>query len=543
MSSRPNRVAPRLVTAYHVGLLAVLYVGLARLGLMIDAVGGFATLVWPGSGLALVALLRLGRHVWPGVALGAFLVNAWTGAPLPVACGIAAGNTLEAVAGAWLLNTLNFDSSLRRVSDALLLIGVAALFSTMLSATIGVGSLHLGGILPLSEAPATWRAWWLGDVIGDLVLAPLMLCWSSPSPQLCESWPRKLEAIALGLCTIGLGLLLFDGPSTAGMASFRRPHMVFPLLVWGALRFDQRGATSVTFACAALAIYGALRGHGPFLQPRLNESLVYLQTFMANAAVTGLFMGAAIASWRRAVSDREAAERQARDAISVRDEFMSIASHELRTPLSALVLLLGSLQRVARDDNTAASPKLVEKAARAVRVGERLARLVDSLLDVSRLAKGTLDLRREDCDLAQIASETAERFQVEAQRAGCKLTTHAGGPVPGHWDALRLEQVVTNLLSNAIKYGAGAPIELRVFSNHASASFSVEDHGIGIAEQDQSRIFVRFERAVPVRNYGGLGLGLYIARQIVEAHGGTIGLQSSLGQGSRFTVSLPCSRN
>src|SRR6185369_3688183 len=111
---------------------------------------------------------------------------------------------------------------------------------------------------------------------------------------LCDSWLRKLEPIALGLCTIGVGLLVFDGPATAGMANFRRPHMVFPLLVWGALRFDQRGATSVTFATASLAIYGTLRGHGPFLQPKLHESLLYLQTFMANVAVTGLFMGAAI---------------------------------------------------------------------------------------------------------------------------------------------------------------------------------------------------------------------------------------------------------
>jgi signal transduction histidine kinase len=539
MSFWPNGVPPRLVTAYHIVLLAALYLGVARLGLMMDAVGGFATLVWPGSGLALVALLRIGCHVWPGVALGALLVNMWAGAPWPVACGIAAGNTLEAIAGAWLLQKLNFDSSLRRVADALLLILVAALFSTTLSATIGVGSLHLGGIVPRPEALATWRAWWLGDLIGDLVLAPLMLCWTTPSPPLCESWRRKLEAIALGLCTIGIGLLIFDGPATAGMANFRRPHMVFPLLVWGALRFDQRGATSVTFASATLAIYGALRGHGPFLEPRLHESLLYLQTFMANVAVTGLFMGAAIASWRRAVREREAAERQARDAINVRDEFMSIASHELRTPLSALVLLLGSLQRVAREETTATGPKLVEKAVRAVRVGERLARLIDNLLDVSRLAKGTLDLRPEHCDLAQIASETAERLQVEAQRAGCTLTTHASGPVPGHWDALRLEQVVSNLLSNAIKYGAGSPIELRVFANHASASVSVEDHGIGIAEEDQSRIFVRFERAAPVRNYGGLGLGLYIAAQIVQAHGGTIELQSTPGQGSRFTVSLP----
>jgi signal transduction histidine kinase len=538
MSSRPTRVGPRLATAYHVIILGALYLCVARLGLKMDAVGGFATLVWPGTGLALVGLLRLGCRVWPGIALGAFLVNVCTGAPWPVACGIAAGNTLEALSGAWLLHRLNFDSSLRRVSDALLLIS-AALFSTTLSATIGVGSLHFGGIVPLSEALATWRAWWLGDAIGDLVLAPLMLCWTSPSPRLCESWSRKLEALALALCTIGMSLLIFDGPATGKLASLHWPHMLFPLLVWGALRFDQRGATSVTFAGAGLAIYGAARGHGPFLQPTLHQSLLELQTFMANVAITGLFMGAAISAWRHAVSEREAAERQARDALNVREEFLSIASHELRTPLSALVLLLGSLQRVARDEKTAAGPKLAEKAARAVRVGERLARLVDSLLDVSRLAKGTLDLRPEDCDLAQIATETAERLQVEAQRAGCKLTTHAGGPVPGHWDALRLEQVVTNLLSNAIKYGAGSPIELRVFCNQASASLSVEDHGIGIAEQDQARIFTRFERAVPLRNYGGLGLGLYIARQIVEAHGGTIDIHSSVGQGSRFTVSLP----
>jgi PAS domain S-box-containing protein len=658
-SSRLSVTRPRLYArarlVAQIALLCALYVAVARLGLTMDAAYGFATLVWPASGLALFALLAGGQRLWPGVAAGAFLVNVWAGAPAWVACAIALGNTLEACVGTFALKRLGVEPSLTRISHVLALVVLAALLSTSLSATLGVTSLHLAGIVPSHELLATFRAWWIGDVIGDLVLAPLLLTWSTRAHDIAaRRGARAFEAIALVVCTVLVAWIIFGSSSAWTSSSFRQPHMLFALLVWGALRFDQRGATAVTALIAAIAVLGTARGDGAFAAPLLNQRLLYLQVFMANLAVTGLFMGAATAEWRKArqalvrqrtflraitegtsdsvfikdrsgryelinpagaqaigkqvdevigrddfalfseaeaqrltaldqavmqsgvartdeesitiahktitflstkapyrdqdgsvlglvgiardITDRKAAEQQLQQAIQIRDDFLSIASHELRTPLSALVLLLGSLQRGAHSDDRA---RLREKVDKATRVGDRLSRLVDNLLDVSRLAKGTLELRLDECDLSEIARETADRFSVEAQRAGCALITHHDGPVVGRWDALRLEQVVTNLLSNAIKYGAGAPISLRIACDEQSASLAVEDHGIGIAQQDIERVFGRFERAVSMRHYGGLGLGLYIARQIVEAHGGTIVLRSELGAGTSFTVCLP----
>jgi PAS domain S-box-containing protein len=224
------------------------------------------------------------------------------------------------------------------------------------------------------------------------------------------------------------------------------------------------------------------------------------------------------------------------EAIAARDEFLSVASHELRTPLAALVLQLANLQRSLHDGSTELTETRVGKAVHAT---NRLARLVEGLLDVSRGQGGHITLHREQCDLAQIARDVVDRIGEEARNAGCEVGVKAPLPVVGLWDRVRMEQVVVNLLSNALKYGAGKPIVVEAEMQGDDARLAVRDSGIGIAEADTQRIFVRFERAVPWRHYAGLGLGLYIARQITEAHGGRIAVESQPGEGALFTVRLP----
>jgi signal transduction histidine kinase len=231
--------------------------------------------------------------------------------------------------------------------------------------------------------------------------------------------------------------------------------------------------------------------------------------------------------------------KEAKEAIQARDEFLSIASHELRTPLSALVLQLARLQRALRAEESRTPPEmLTEKIDKAVKATGRLTTLVDSLLDVSRIASGRLQLQPEDSDLAEVARDLVERVADAARRAGCELRCHIEAPIRGLWDRGRVEQILDNLLSNAMKYGPDQPIEVTVTAAEDTATISVQDHGVGISKRDLERIFGRFERA-STRNYGGLGLGLYITRQLVEAHGGTIRVTSEPGAGALFVVELP----
>ncbi|HEX8539228.1 MAG TPA: ATP-binding protein, partial [Cystobacter sp.] len=225
-------------------------------------------------------------------------------------------------------------------------------------------------------------------------------------------------------------------------------------------------------------------------------------------------------------------------AVRLRDDFLSVAGHELKTPLCALRLQIQMLARLTRD--VAAAPDVAERVAKAERASERLGVLVDELLDVGRISSGRLLLEREELDLAQLTRDVLGRMSESFSRSGSEVRLLADAAQPGRWDRMRLEQVLVNLLSNAVKYGRGQPVEVRVEDGGAgSVRLVVKDRGIGIAPEDQARIFERFERAVQDKRYQGLGLGLWITREIIDAHGGSIQVHGGPGEGSTFTVTLP----
>lgn len=233
--------------------------------------------------------------------------------------------------------------------------------------------------------------------------------------------------------------------------------------------------------------------------------------------------------------------RESQQAVQLRDEFLAVASHELRTPLTTLRLLIqGQIRRLQKQNGQPVpSATVLRQLERADAQSSRLGGLVENLLDITRLSSGGLELSRQEIDLAALTKEIVSRHQEELQRAHCKLSLDADSPVLGFWDGDRLDQVITNLLSNAIKYGSGAEISIRVHQSAEDACVQVSDKGIGIAPEDQENIFERFARGVSEQHYGGLGLGLWIACHIVQAHGGTIEVKSERGIGSTFTVTLP----
>jgi signal transduction histidine kinase len=235
---------------------------------------------------------------------------------------------------------------------------------------------------------------------------------------------------------------------------------------------------------------------------------------------------------------------EVRQAVSLRDDFLSVAGHELRTPLTALQLQLQGLMRAFRRTEPLPREQLEERLEKATRNVMRLSRLVSELLDVSRIATGRMVMHKEPVDLAQLASEVVDRFSDDPQRGRSSITIEQSGSTLGHWDRLRLDQLLTKLVGNACKYGAGGAVTVAVTGlGDGRVRLAVRDRGIGINPEIQARVFGRFERGVSVRHYGGLGLGLWIARQIVEAHDGTIALHSQPGVGTTVTIELPSSRN
>ena len=271
--------------ALRIALLAGAYWASGRLGLELAFETRSVTAIWPPTGIALAALVLGGRGLWPGVALGALLANAWTGVPLVTLVGIMAGNTLEAVVGAYLLERFRIRPSLEAVRDVLGLVLLAGVLSTTVSATIGVSSLLVGDEIGSDNLASVWRTWWLGDMGGDLLVAPALLV-------AVTHWPfshvpgRLTEAILLTASLALVGVLIFSQEASL-------TYLVFPGLVWAALRFWQPGATLAGLLVAGIAVWFTQDGSGPFIQASPDDSLLLAQSFVGISGITALLLATA----------------------------------------------------------------------------------------------------------------------------------------------------------------------------------------------------------------------------------------------------------
>ncbi|MBV7493782.1 ATP-binding protein [Pseudomonas sp. NPDC086112] len=238
-------------------------------------------------------------------------------------------------------------------------------------------------------------------------------------------------------------------------------------------------------------------------------------------------------------------QNELEQAVRMRDDFMSIVAHEVRTPLNGLILET-QLRKMHLARNNAAAftlDKMHAMVDRDERQIKSLIRLIEDMLDVSRIRTGKLSIRPSRFDLVQLVNNLLQNFAPQVEAAESSMTLTAEQPVVGHWDEFRIEQVISNLLTNALRYGAKSPIDVRVYNQDGQAWLEIQDRGIGIGEEDQQRIFQQFERVSAKAVVAGLGLGLFISEQIVAAHGGSITVESRIGEGALFRVCLPLQEN
>ncbi|MCE9670867.1 MASE1 domain-containing protein [Myxococcus stipitatus] len=630
-----------------------------------------SAILWLPAGLTLAFFLRSPTRMWPALLLAVFLTDLVSvgsqGFPWEVATVWSVGNALRTLLGATLMRRwLGSSMRFHRVRDVLGLLVFGALVAALPSATLGA----LAAKVWLDSTPSfahEWEVWWLSDVLGTLLVAPLVLTWwpvegRSPRPR------RSLELWGLLVLVALVGFVIFrtdDGPGSAALTT-TLPYAAFPLVLVAALRLGGRGATSASAVMSAMAVEFTRLGHGPFgvLQVPEAERVLSMQVFMAVLGLSALTVSAVVAERRRAeaaqrvlaragevlaespdwsvtlphvtellvpefasgaaiwltrrdgVLERVAAsgwgpssERglrghfppvpegtrvwrgsagsgvlapmrmrgrvvgalaltmseegrvaglpdevlaedlsrrcsmalenaelldEARAAVAVREDFIAVAAHELRTPLATLTLriqaMLARSRDVERDGN-------MDAILRQVR---RLTRLVENVLDVGVFKSGELELRRERVDMVSLVRGVVARHLPEAARVGTQLELSTSTrPIIGWLDVGRVDQALSNLLANALKFGAGSEVDVSLSQVGTRARLSVRDRGIGIPPEAMDRIFAPFERAVSVHEYGGLGLGLYLVRRIVEAHGGAIHVEDGDSVGATFVLELP----
>ena len=396
--------------------LIVVYVVAGKLGLMLAFLNASATPVWPATGIALAAVLVLGAGAWPAILIGAFLVNITTTGALGSSLGIAAGNTLEALAGAYLVTRYaGGRQAFARARDVFKFTLLAALGSTMVSATIGVTSLVASGLAARGDFGSIWLTWWLGDAAGDVVVAPVLLLWSSNSRAVLKHM-RAAEATLLSAALVLVGGLVFGGLIPSQTKDYPLEFLCLPLLVWAAFRFGRRAAATASLAMSTIAIWGTLAGLGPFKRDSRNESLLLLQAFMGVVAVTTTSLAAVVAERRRVQESLSLLESAVDNAV----EGLFILTPDRGRSLPRITFVNEAFRRIT---GLEASHVL----------GERLTAL---LTLVENDPDATADLRR--------ALYTGQPFCGDALRARrrdgreCVLELQLtpapeGSPTPTHW--------------------------------------------------------------------------------------------------------------
>jgi signal transduction histidine kinase len=521
-----------------IGTLAVIYFIAGKLGLMLASLHASASPVWPAAGMALAALLLFGYRMWPAIFVGAFLVNVTTAGNVATSFCIALGNTLEALAGAFLVNRFAGGKNVFDRPQGVFKFAIAAAISTVLSPVFGVTSLALAGFADWANYGAIWVTWWLGDATGDLVFTPLILLWGIRL-KLCWKKGEAVEVAVLLLLLALLSAVVFGGWLEVSAKNYPIAFVCGPIVIWTAFRFTQRETATGIFILSVIALWGTVHGFGPFAEQTENQSLLTVQSWTAVLAITAMALSAGMAERRRIEEELQQQKSMVEAANRTKDHFLAMLSHELRTPLTPVVSELESLQTEStQTEDTRASLAMIRRNI------ELETQLIDDLLDFTRIARDKMELRFVPVDVHLAVSNVVEicRAETKSKRLNIHLKLRAQS-CHVTADGAKFQQIIWNLLKNAIKFTPEGG-DIIISSENPSEtvlSVSVRDTGIGMEPAVMQRIFDPFEQGNRSfeRRLGGLGLGLAISKSLAQAHGGTLTAQSDgSNRGSTFTLSM-----
>ncbi len=532
---------PRLRAA-TAGLLLgtfVLYFATAKLGISLPVSKGIVSPVWAPAGIALVACFLFGRIALPVVFIGALLANATSGASVPLAAGIAAGNAAEGAFGAWILRRASFDPLLDRMRDLAALL-VAAIASSILSATSGVSMLWLAGELRPGAGIERWTLWWFGDAMGVLVVAPVLFVVAARvrrgrRPTLA----RSVEFVVLILALAAVAFVVFSGDR------WRFPALFLPLITLATLRFRALGSSVATLAITAIGLWHTIQGSIALENLTNTQSVQLLQLMLALLGFTMLALAAALserdelnARLTESLAAQQHVAGELRRLDETKDRLLAAVSHELRTPLTSVLALANMLEDGHASIDTA---KLGEMYAHLGREARRLDVLLSDLLDLERIRLGMFETTFQPVDLAMLVRRVADRHEAPDGRRATVDADHVRVDIA---PAL-IERIVDNLLSNAFKHAPGdTPVVVRVRAVDGGALMVIDDEGEGVPEADRDTIYEPFNRGSSATSIApGTGIGLSLVAQFTALHGGRTWVEDRFGGGASFRVFLPAARD
>ena len=551
MKTYPRSLTPeksfRRGISYAGGLAAigVIYFALAKGGLALASIHPSATPIWPPTGVALAAVLLWGYRTWPAIFTAAVIANATTAGSVATAIAIATGNSLEAVVGAYLINRwsrgCNTFSTPNSVAKFALICFVIA---TPISASIGLTSLATAGYIDRTNFANAWVTWWLGDVTGALVIAPVIVLWAS-SHYHAFNRNEFLETVGVLATAAAVGLIAFSPLIEQTPSRDPLGFLAILPMLWAALRRGPRDTATVALVLAVITIWGTRTGGGPFTTADLNVSFLLVLMFLISITVPSLLLSADVEvrkkaeeSLRRAQIEleRKVAERtrELELANAAKSRFLAMASHDLRQPLHALGLFVAQLRTPLKSGERTKTIERVDATRK------EMVEMFNSLLDISRLDAGILTPKITEFPIARLLQTIERRFDQATREKGLRLRVRRSDA----WvrsDAMLLERILLNLASNAVRYTLRGGIIVGCRRRGEMLRIEVWDSGPGIPEDQKQNIFGEFfQLTVPERSrYGGLGLGLAIVDKLRLLLNHQIDLASTVGRGSRFAILVP----